>query len=64
MDDGYNSIFSFLKVALHTSVFEKKFIGKEGEGIDKKTFNLLKSVYKEQNEKLFNLLGFKISEWN
>ena len=64
MNAGYNSIFSFLNVAPYTSDFEKRFIGKESTGIDKITFNVLKSVYKEQNEKLFNLLGFKISEWN
>lgn len=62
--EGYNSIFSFLNVAPYHSTFEEKFIGKEKNELDKKTFHLLKEIYNEPNKKLFDMLGYKISEWN
>jgi hypothetical protein len=63
-ETGYNSIFSFLNVAPYHSTFENRFIGKENIELDKKTFYILKEIYKESNEKLFDMLGFKISEWD
>ncbi len=60
----YNSMFSFLNVASYDGVFEERFIGKQVEKIDATTIDLLRKIYKEPNEQLFNLLGYKISEWN
>lgn len=64
MNDGYNSIFSFLNVSPYSTSFEKRFIGKRFGEINDKTIKRLKLVYKEHNERLFEFLGYRVLEWN
>ena len=62
--EEYNAMFSFLDVAPYVSVFEERFIGNKNYEIDCATFECLKEVYRKPNEKLFDILGYKVSEWN
>lgn len=60
----YNRMFSFLNVDTFHTDFEDRFIGKEAEPMNTKTYDFLKDIYSKPNEQLFNLLGYDISEWS
>lgn len=59
----YNKMFSFLNVRPFIDDFENRFIGKPAKMMNKKTYDLLKEIYSESNETLFNFIGYEVAEW-
>lgn len=63
MQDEYGKIFEFLGVGEHVVSYKKSRIGhyKRMSEVDRE---FLFDYYKPYNEKLFNLLGYEIPEWD
>jgi hypothetical protein len=60
---AYNKMFEFLNVAPFYGEFENRFTGKVTDAMTTKTRGLLKEIYSKKNDKLFDLLGMEIKEW-
>jgi hypothetical protein len=60
---AYNKMFEFLNVAPFYSEFENRFTGKATDAMTRKAHGLLQEIYSKKNDKLFDLLGMEIKEW-
>lgn len=61
--EEYNKMFSFLGLPPIDTTFDEKFVSSTALDMNEETRKCLCSVYEEQNKSLFELLGYKIEEW-